>query len=328
MEPLGVAGVGRRKEHQNAWPYWWSQMTPPPLMTPGFGQAPPMPYVDLAWPKLQVQGMDAPHARPKTPPTMSAAIDPAEVGDEMQPAEWMNVTTVMMRNLPNKYSQMMLVEEINNEGFLGAYDFLYLPIDQTTKANRGYAFINFVTPNRAWVFAKRFEGRPMSRFNSLKVVTVAPASIQGFESNHAHYSNARVNRGDPACRPLFFREPSGGAGPRKQRRRRGSSGILNASMPLPARTGGHIAEEDSDEYEEDEEPDVFAPQPRAPVAAPATTAAVAPPKPAPVRAAQPQAAAEAAPPREASAARFCPFCGGSRKAEFKFCQYCGQSFVA
>lgn len=56
----------------------------------------------------------------------------------------------------------------------------------------------------------------MSRFNSAKVVSVTPATLQGFQANYMHYSSARVNRGDPSARPLFLREPSpkmNGGGP-------------------------------------------------------------------------------------------------------------------
>merc|ERR1740138_744815 len=121
--------------------------------------------------------------------------------------EWMNVTTIMMRNLPNKYTQRMLLTEINHAGFLGTFDFLYLPIDPETNANRGYSFLNFIDPGFAWMFKVTYEGRRMNRFNSNKVVSVMPATLQGFEANYAHYAAARVNRGDPAARPLFLREP-------------------------------------------------------------------------------------------------------------------------
>mmetsp|Transcript_23607 Transcript_23607/g.70248 ORF Transcript_23607/g.70248 Transcript_23607/m.70248 type:complete len:406 (+) Transcript_23607:109-1326(+) len=129
----------------------------------------------------------------------------ASVG--MPPAEWSATTTVMMRNLPNKYTQRMLLTEINHTGFLGAFDFLYLPIDPETNANRGYAFLNFIDPSFAWMFKKSYEGRKMSRFNSNKVVSVMPATLQGFAANYAHYASSRVNRGDPSARPLFLREP-------------------------------------------------------------------------------------------------------------------------
>jgi len=124
------------------------------------------------------------------------------------PPDWSHLTTMMMRNLPNKYTQRMLLTEVNQSGFLGTIDFFYLPIDQETNANRGYGFLNFIAPYYAWAFRNMFEGRRMSRFNSAKVVSVTPATLQGFQANYAHYSSARVNRGDPSARPLFLREPS------------------------------------------------------------------------------------------------------------------------
>lgn len=124
------------------------------------------------------------------------------------PPAWANTTTVMMRNLPNKYTQRMLLTEINQTGFLGTFDFLYLPIDPETNANRGYAFLNFIDSGFAWMFKMSYEGRKMNRFNSSKVVNVMAATLQGFEANYAHYTTARVSRGDPAARPLFLREPS------------------------------------------------------------------------------------------------------------------------
>jgi len=138
--------------------------------------------------------------------TMAVPCDDAQ-DDAIPPPEWTNTYTVMMRNLPNKYTQQMLVEEINTSGFMGTFDFLYLPIDPETNANKGYAFINFMHPNFAWMFRVNYEGCMMKRFNSSKHVSVAPATLQGFEANHAHYSRSRVNRGDPTTMPLFLREP-------------------------------------------------------------------------------------------------------------------------
>ncbi|CAJ1409977.1 unnamed protein product [Effrenium voratum] len=134
----------------------------------------------------------------------------------------------MLRNLPNKYNQQMLLEELNSSGFLGTFDFLYLPIDPETNANRGYCFINFTDPSCAWTLKLTYEGRKMGRFNSDKVVSVAPAALQGFEANYAHYSTARVNRGDPSTRPLFLREAavSGQEAPPRRRGGRRSQGSL------------------------------------------------------------------------------------------------------
>eukprot|EP01119_Soliformovum_irregulare_P011987 TRINITY_DN3074_c0_g1_i2.p1 TRINITY_DN3074_c0_g1~~TRINITY_DN3074_c0_g1_i2.p1 ORF type:complete len:687 (+),score=177.89 TRINITY_DN3074_c0_g1_i2:164-2224(+) len=52
-------------------------------------------------------------------------------------------TTLMIRNIPNKYTQKMLLAAVD-ERHRGTYDFFYLPIDFKNKCNVGYAFINFI----------------------------------------------------------------------------------------------------------------------------------------------------------------------------------------
>eukprot|EP00747_Dinoflagellata_sp_TGD_P063164 gnl/TRDRNA2_/TRDRNA2_153336_c1_seq6.p1 gnl/TRDRNA2_/TRDRNA2_153336_c1~~gnl/TRDRNA2_/TRDRNA2_153336_c1_seq6.p1 ORF type:complete len:266 (-),score=48.18 gnl/TRDRNA2_/TRDRNA2_153336_c1_seq6:773-1570(-) len=157
-------------------------------------------------PVNMVQGMEA-YAPIQPDEAMSqdiaTAADPVKTvsGDG-------DVHTVMMRNIPNKYSQQLLIEEINNQGFAGTFDFIYLPVDPDTDANRGYAFVNFDDPSDALRFKQEFDGRQMALFDSSKFVTVTPATLQGFDANYAHYANARVNRGDPRKRPLFLREPT------------------------------------------------------------------------------------------------------------------------
>lgn len=54
-------------------------------------------------------------------------------------------TTVMIKNIPNKYTQKMLLERIDVK-HAGRYDFFYLPIDLKNNCNVGYAFINMSDP--------------------------------------------------------------------------------------------------------------------------------------------------------------------------------------
>eukprot|EP00406_Dinophysis_acuminata_P082064 CAMPEP_0179257794 /NCGR_PEP_ID=MMETSP0797-20121207/24975_1 /TAXON_ID=47934 /ORGANISM="Dinophysis acuminata, Strain DAEP01" /LENGTH=257 /DNA_ID=CAMNT_0020965789 /DNA_START=32 /DNA_END=803 /DNA_ORIENTATION=+ len=123
---------------------------------------------------------------------------------------WTDVTTVMMRNLPNKYTQQMLLEEIHDGGFRlqHDFDFFYLPMDHSNAANLGYCFINFVETALANAFAAAYQGKKMRRFNSNKTVVVMPASVQGFERNYAYYASTRVAHAeDPQYRPLFLKQP-------------------------------------------------------------------------------------------------------------------------
>lgn len=142
-----------------------------------------------------------------------------------------DVFTVMMRNIPNKYTQRMLIDEVNEAGFNGSYDFVYLPIDKDSGANKGYAFLNFVRPSFAYAFKMAFDGKHMAQFKSNKIVTVAPATIQGFQANYEHFSRTRVNYGDPDSRPLFLKKKAG-------REPKTPKQTFNAPVPVNNNAGG------------------------------------------------------------------------------------------
>jgi hypothetical protein len=132
-----------------------------------------------------------------------------EITHQLPP--WTDVTTVMMRNLPNKYTQHMLLDElqINKFRLQSEFDFFYLPMDHYSAVNLGYCFINFTEPRVANAFAAAFQGRRMRHFNSQKTIVVMPASMQGFEKNYAYYSSTRVAQADdPQYRPIFTHPPA------------------------------------------------------------------------------------------------------------------------
>jgi RNA recognition motif 2/RNA recognition motif. (a.k.a. RRM, RBD, or RNP domain) len=114
-------------------------------------------------------------------------------------------TTIMLRHIPNKYSQPCLLRAIDQKGFKGAYDFFYLPADFRNAANVGYAFINLRSHEIALAFIDAFTGYRLPALRSSKVCDVSWARIQGIDANVAHYRNNPVNSlSDPLFRPLVF----------------------------------------------------------------------------------------------------------------------------
>jgi len=112
-------------------------------------------------------------------------------------------TTLMIKNIPNKYDQRMLLEKLD-EKYGRCYDFFYLPIDFKNKCNVGYAFINFIDSTTIASFFEDFNMRKWDRFNSEKVCRLAYARIQGKLAFIEHFRNSSLMYEDETCRPLIF----------------------------------------------------------------------------------------------------------------------------
>jgi len=113
-------------------------------------------------------------------------------------------TTAMLRNIPNKYSQDQLLQEIDQQGFAGSYDFFYLPIDIRNTANVGYAFINFLEAKDFDRFCVEFKDYHFMRSGSKKIATVSAAVVQGLRQNVENLRKKRVAQGDHG--PVLLRE--------------------------------------------------------------------------------------------------------------------------
>ena len=87
-------------------------------------------------------------------------------------------TTLIIRNIPNKYTIKLLTKEINQH-FYGKFDVIYLPLDYINKTNLGYGFINFIDPIHIIYFYDEFIGKKWNNFNSDKKCNLAYAKIQG-----------------------------------------------------------------------------------------------------------------------------------------------------
>lgn len=112
-------------------------------------------------------------------------------------------TTVMVRNIPNKYHQQMLLDEVNVH-HEGTYDFFYLPIDFKNKCNVGYCFINFLEVGYILPFVRDFNGQRWKSFNSEKVCVITFARIQGKTAMISRFQNSSLLEKDDEYQPLLF----------------------------------------------------------------------------------------------------------------------------
>lgn len=123
------------------------------------------------------------------------SLVPKTVNLQEQHEGQQEITTLMIRNIPNRYSQRDLIAELEDLGFGGKFNFLYIPLDKGTMANVGYAFVNFIDKEWAKNCMDAFHDYRFKRHRktSGKIASVSAAHLQGLEANLAHYERAVVN---------------------------------------------------------------------------------------------------------------------------------------
>ncbi|KAK8965791.1 Protein terminal ear1 [Platanthera guangdongensis] len=138
-------------------------------------------------------------------------------------------TTVMIKNIPNKYSQKLLLRMLDNHCIrcneeigkgdeeeeekvepFSAYDFVYLPIDFNNKCNVGYGFVNLTSPEAAVRLHRAFHMQPWEVFNSRKICQVNYARLQGLEALKEHFKNSKFACDTDEYMPVVFCPPRDG----------------------------------------------------------------------------------------------------------------------
>ncbi|CAK0857939.1 unnamed protein product, partial [Prorocentrum cordatum] len=173
-----------------------------------------------SWPAVPASAASVLAARPGLPPDHAAAPAPRraqgrqgaascgaqaplaelvrhhslpEVDHEHERRADQDVTTMAIVNLPYSYPQWMLQRDIDQEGL--AYDYFHVPHDNRLTRNRGFAFVNFLTPEAADTFKRSFNSREFSSpAAESKVVTVLPSRLQGFEANASLHPGGVVQK--------------------------------------------------------------------------------------------------------------------------------------
>jgi len=97
----------------------------------------------------------------------------------------------MLRNIPEQVSRDMLAELLNQEGFCGSYDLVYLPVNFGGMKGFGYAFINFLSTQEAVRFTDHFDGFSHWQVASDKTCEVSWSNVlQGLEAHIERYRNS------------------------------------------------------------------------------------------------------------------------------------------
>ncbi|CAK0858286.1 unnamed protein product [Prorocentrum cordatum] len=103
------------------------------------------------------------------------------------------ITTLMLRNLPQKYTPDVLLKEVKEVlGSKVSFNFLHLPWDAPGRCNAGFAFINCCDVEGVQACRTLFEDYLFRRGTRNKACKVFVAHIQGLENNLIHLMGTAV----------------------------------------------------------------------------------------------------------------------------------------
>jgi hypothetical protein len=120
-------------------------------------------------------------------------------------------STYMLQNIRNIITQTVMISHLKKAGFVGGehFDFLYIPVESGTGKNMCYAFINFMSKAAVDHFLS-LEGESLPPFFQMKVKKVSEsvkeATLQGIETNMAHYAKYIVQNSMKKRRPMFWKD--------------------------------------------------------------------------------------------------------------------------
>jgi len=109
-------------------------------------------------------------------------------------------TTLVVRNIPAKFSKDMLMQELPPDG---TYDFFYLPFNFKKMKIAGYLFLNFRSNAAASAFYSKWHGQSLPGCSTK--LNIGVAEVQGLEENVRQLINRNIKRvKNPAFLPAVF----------------------------------------------------------------------------------------------------------------------------
>jgi len=120
------------------------------------------------------------------------------------------ITTLLITSIPQYLTQgalLSMFEDLTDQ-MRGQYDFFYCPWDETDKHNLSCALIDFMTPEGALAFQKRWMNKELCHgVRGQKPLRVTKAALQGLQENLEYFSKVAVTPcTEPRFRPLFRNE--------------------------------------------------------------------------------------------------------------------------
>jgi len=153
-------------------------------------------------PVLFNNGVVAPFPFPKTDEVEPTPIAVEEIA--VEDLTIYNARSLMLRNIPNKYTREMLVNAMRERDVLKYVDFFYVPIDLRRQHCVGYCFVNLTSTEGNARFIEAFEGVKLEGADE-KTCSISVGKVQGLESNIEAYRNNAVMFMNERYHPMLFK---------------------------------------------------------------------------------------------------------------------------
>lgn len=191
--------------HVQHWYATYSEVTSRPCDVPPPPPPPPAPSAatrEASAPKADEQGTSAEASVMPCCKTQSMRWADEEITEGPSDAEEFGSATLMVRNIACRYSKEDVVGFLADLGFQGTYDFFYLPMNATQRANLGYFFINFTNEADSDRCRESLQGKCLGTSQTQKRCDVSLARVQGSKSISKHFHRKAVTRSAHA--PMFL----------------------------------------------------------------------------------------------------------------------------
>jgi len=120
---------------------------------------------------------------------------PEGCGEPLSPEENLDLTSLMICNIPCRITQKQLAAAVDALGFSGKYDFLYAPRARGgSSPSIGYSFINMKSIDDVAPFIATMTGYTFEGTCSKKSCVVKRARIQGLNSHKDQFPVNRLRR--------------------------------------------------------------------------------------------------------------------------------------